>query len=117
MLLAGLAALVGVGFGYFLRWIISLGQRGSVELRIKQMELDAKEEAKKEIYQDLSPVFNEVRNLRKSNIEKSLDDLDPQKTNKIVVEAGGYAKMETEIPAGQLKDSYNFLLQQEPKSP
>ncbi|KKQ77711.1 MAG: ribonuclease Y [Candidatus Zambryskibacteria bacterium RIFCSPLOWO2_01_FULL_39_39] len=47
MLLAGLSALVGVGFGYFLRWIISLGQRGSVELRIKQMELHAREEAKK----------------------------------------------------------------------
>jgi ribonucrease Y len=47
MLLAGLAALIGVGFGYFLRWIISLGQRGSVELRIKQMELQAREEAKK----------------------------------------------------------------------
>ena len=47
VLLAGLAALVGVGFGYFLRWIISLGQRGSVELRIKQMELHAREEAKR----------------------------------------------------------------------
>ncbi len=39
--------MVGVGFGYFLRWIISLGQRGSVELRIRQMELHAREEAKK----------------------------------------------------------------------
>lgn len=47
MLLSGFSALVGVGFGYFLRWIISLGQRGSVELRIKQMELHAREEAKK----------------------------------------------------------------------
>jgi ribonuclease Y len=47
MIFAGLAAFVGVGFGYFLRWIISLGQRGSVELRIKQMELHAREEAKK----------------------------------------------------------------------
>jgi ribonuclease Y len=47
ILLAGFAALVGVGFGYFLRWIISLGQRGSVELRIRQMELHAREEAKK----------------------------------------------------------------------
>jgi ribonuclease Y len=46
-LFAGLAAFVGIGFGYFLRWIISLGQRGSVELRIKQMELHAREEAKK----------------------------------------------------------------------
>lgn len=47
MLLSGFSALIGVGFGYFLRWIISLGQRGSVELRIKQMELHAREEAKK----------------------------------------------------------------------
>jgi ribonucrease Y len=47
IILMGLASLVGVAFGYFLRWIISLGQRGSVELRIKQMELHAKEEAKK----------------------------------------------------------------------
>jgi len=47
MLLAGLTSLVGVAFGYFLRWIIALGQRGSVELRIKQMELHAREEAKK----------------------------------------------------------------------
>lgn len=46
-MLAGFASLVGIGFGYFLRWIISLGQRGSVELRIKQMELHAREEAKK----------------------------------------------------------------------
>ena len=47
VLFAGFASLLGVGFGYFLRWIISLGQRGSVELRIKQMELHAREEAKK----------------------------------------------------------------------
>ncbi|KKP81376.1 MAG: Ribonuclease Y [Parcubacteria group bacterium GW2011_GWB1_35_5] len=47
MLLAGLAAFVGVGFGYFLRWIISLGQRGSVEIHVKQMELHAREEAKR----------------------------------------------------------------------
>lgn len=47
VLLAGFASLIGVAFGYFLRWIISLGQRGSVELRIKQMELHAREEAKK----------------------------------------------------------------------
>lgn len=47
IILASVAAFVGVGFGYFLRWIISLGQRGSVELKIKQMELHAKEEAKK----------------------------------------------------------------------
>src|SRR3989344_1784595 len=47
MLFASLAAAVGIGFGYFLRWIISLGQRGSLELRLKQMELHAREDAKR----------------------------------------------------------------------
>lgn len=46
MLLAA-AALLGTAFGYFLRWIVALGKRGSMELEIKQMELKAKEEAKK----------------------------------------------------------------------
>ncbi|HEY4511744.1 MAG TPA: ribonuclease Y [Candidatus Paceibacterota bacterium] len=47
LLLAGFGSLVGVALGYFLRLIISLGKKGSVELEIKQMMLEAKEEAKK----------------------------------------------------------------------
>lgn len=42
-----LAGLSGVAFGYFLRWIISLGKRGSMELEIKKMLLAAKEQAQK----------------------------------------------------------------------
>jgi len=45
--LAGFAGLVGLGFGYFLRWIVALGKKGSMELQIKQMMLDAREAAKK----------------------------------------------------------------------
>jgi len=41
------AGVIGIGFGYFLRWIISLGKKGSMELEIKQMTLAAKEEAQK----------------------------------------------------------------------
>lgn len=47
LLIIAAAGLLGVGFGYFLRWIISLGKRGSMELEIKQMLLSAKEEAQK----------------------------------------------------------------------
>lgn len=47
LVLLVLAGLIGTGFGYFLRWIISLGKKGSMELEIKQMMLEAKEEAKK----------------------------------------------------------------------
>jgi ribonuclease Y len=47
LVLLALSGVVGIAFGYFLRWIISLGKRGSMELEIKQMKLDAQETAKK----------------------------------------------------------------------
>ncbi len=46
-LLAGLAGAVGILIGYYLRLIISLGKKGSVELEVKQLTLDAQETAKK----------------------------------------------------------------------
>ena len=42
-----LAGLIGIAIGYFLRLIISLGRKGSMELDIKEMLLGAREEAKK----------------------------------------------------------------------
>jgi ribonuclease Y len=42
-----LAAVAGIAIGYFLRLIISLGQKGSVELEVRQMMLSAEEKAKK----------------------------------------------------------------------
>lgn len=45
LVLLAVAGLIGIGFGYFLRWIVSLGKKGSVELEVKQMMLDAKEDA------------------------------------------------------------------------
>lgn len=47
LLLAGLATLAGVALGYYLRLIISLGKKGSMELEIKQKMLEAKEESKR----------------------------------------------------------------------
>lgn len=46
LLLLGAAAVAGVALGYFLRLIISLGKRGSMELMIRKMMLDAEERAK-----------------------------------------------------------------------
>ena len=47
ILLAGASGVLGIAIGYYLRVIIALGKRGSMELQLKQMELHAKEEAKK----------------------------------------------------------------------
>ena len=49
LLLALLAASAGIGFGYLLRLIISLGKKGSMELEIKELEMSSKEEAQKVI--------------------------------------------------------------------
>lgn len=44
-LLAG-ASVIGIALGYYLRLIISLGKKGSMELELKQMELAAKDREK-----------------------------------------------------------------------
>lgn len=41
------ALLVGVSIGWFLRFIIALGQKGSMELEIKEMMLEAREEVER----------------------------------------------------------------------
>ncbi len=46
-LLLSIAGIAGLAIGYYLRLIISLGKKGSMELEIKEMLLTAKEEAKK----------------------------------------------------------------------
>jgi ribonuclease Y len=45
--LLGAAGVIGIIIGYYLRLIISLGKKGSMELEIKEMLLTAKEDAKK----------------------------------------------------------------------
>ncbi len=47
LVLIALTGVVGLGAGYYLRYIVAVGQKGSIELEIKQILLDAKEKAKK----------------------------------------------------------------------
>lgn len=80
IVLLALSGLVGVAFGYFLRWIISIGKRGSMELEIKQMMLEAKEEAKritsdaekkgKEIVEELKVELKEKEDQIKKNEDR-----------------------------------------------
>lgn len=47
LILLALSGMAGIALGYVLRWLIALGQRGSLELEIKQKMLQAKEQAAK----------------------------------------------------------------------
>jgi len=47
LLIALAAGLAGIAIGWFLRFIIALGKRGSMELEIKEMMLSAREDAEK----------------------------------------------------------------------
>ena len=47
LIIFGGTAVVGILAGYALRWIVTLGQKGSIELRMKQMLLDAQDESKR----------------------------------------------------------------------
>lgn len=67
LLLALLAASAGIGFGYLLRLIISLGKKGSVELDIQRLELQAKEEAQQ--------ILLEAESKANSLIEKTVGEL------------------------------------------
>ncbi|MDP2593280.1 MAG: ribonuclease Y [bacterium] len=70
---AGFAGLVGIALGYYLRLIISLGKRGSMEIKIKEMELSAKEEAKKILLRsetEAAEVLKEARGEIKEREEK-----------------------------------------------
>lgn len=49
LLLLAVTGLIGIGAGYLLRMLVGLSQKGSAELSIKQIMLDAREEADKVI--------------------------------------------------------------------
>jgi len=74
VLLLSVASLVSLGLGYYLRLIISLGKKGSMELDIKQMELLAKEReqkiienAEKEAEEILKVARQEIKEKEESN--------------------------------------------------
>jgi hypothetical protein len=47
LILLAVGGIVGGAIGYFARFFISLGQKGSMELQVRKMMLDTEERAKK----------------------------------------------------------------------
>ncbi len=69
ILLVSAAGLVGIAFGYFLRWLLTLGQKGSMELTIKQTLLEAKQQAQK-ITEEAIKKAQEVEAQSKGKVEE-----------------------------------------------
>ncbi|OHA84611.1 MAG: ribonuclease Y [Candidatus Yonathbacteria bacterium RIFOXYC1_FULL_52_10] len=70
LLLASIAGVVGIAFGYFLRWLVTLGKRGSIELEVKQMMLAAKEEAQKITEEAEKKALSTIEDARREEKEK-----------------------------------------------
>lgn len=70
VILASVAGLVGIALGYYLRLVISLGKRGSMELEIKQMQFEAKEEAKRIILEAEHKATETMQELRREAKER-----------------------------------------------
>ncbi len=61
--------LIGIVIGYLLRWLYSIGRRGSMELEIKQMMLEAREDAKR-ITQEADSKAEETTNILKVELKE-----------------------------------------------
>lgn len=61
---------VGIGFGYYLRFIITMGKKGSIELEIKQKLIQAKEETQKILEEAQEKALNRLRELEKEEKEQ-----------------------------------------------
>lgn len=71
--LLGAVGALGVLIGYFLRWLVSLGKKGSMELTVKQILLDAKAEAQRIIEESEKKSAIRAEELKAEEREKSLE--------------------------------------------
>lgn len=72
-LLLSIASIVSLGLGYYLRLIISLGKKGSMELDIKQMMLEAKDK-EKQILDEAYRKSEEIISIARVEVKQKEED-------------------------------------------
>ncbi|GMQ95276.1 MAG: ribonuclease Y [Patescibacteria group bacterium] len=95
LLIIAVAGLAGVAFGYFLRWIIFLGKKGSMELEIKKTILGAKEEAQKITEEADKKTADRLGELKKE--EKEKEEQYKRKEERLVKKEEFLDKRQTDI--------------------
>lgn len=86
LLIAAASALAGIAVGWFLRFIIALGKRGSMELEIKEMMLSAREKAEK-ITKEAERKAEAILNESKESIKKEDERIQKTEDRLIAKEA------------------------------
>src|SRR3989338_942940 len=80
IILSGVGVLLlGVGIGYYLRLIIALGKRRSIEIDIKQMMVGAKEEAQKIVDEAKKKSEEQLGNLKEEEKKKEQEFKETEK--------------------------------------
>ena len=82
LLIAASAGLAGIAVGWFLRFIIALGKRGSMELEIKEMMLAAREEVE-QITSEAEEKAEKILKEAKDEIKKQEEELQKTKNRLI----------------------------------
>lgn len=125
ILLTGVAGLSGIVIGYFLRWLVTLSQKGSLELSVKQVMLEAKDEAQKvvkEAEEEANKILSEAKTQEKekeAQLKKledrllSKDELLDKRQGDIDKEAENIKRQIEEIK--EIKEKINQLVEEKTK--
>lgn len=71
--ITGIASLAGIVFGYFLRWLVVLGKKGSMELTIRQTILEAKDQAQKLVDRATEQSEEILKEIKEKEKEKEVE--------------------------------------------
>lgn len=95
ILIIGAIGVGGITIGYFLRWLITLGQKGSIELTIKQAILEAKDRAQ-QIVSDAESEANKLLTEAKKTKKEEEEEL-KKRENRLLKKDELLDKRQTDI--------------------